>query len=70
MAGIKQFLKVLFHIAPLEFIVALLRLLLLPILALVAVVLHLIECFLHLWPKTTLFEEEKEDACPPLPEPI
>src|SRR5262245_8219260 len=70
MAGLKMFLKVLLHIAPLEIVVALLRLLLLPILALVAIILHLIECFLKLWPKTTLFEEEKEDACPPLPEPI
>lgn len=70
MAGIIDFLKVLLVIAPLEFLVALLRLLLLPILALLAIVIHLIECLLRLWPKTNLFEEEQENACPPLPEEV
>jgi hypothetical protein len=70
MANIADFLKVLLYIAPLEFLVALLRLLLLPILSLLAVIIHLVHCLLRLWPKTSLFEEEKEDACPPLPEAV
>ena len=70
MTSVVQFLKVLFYLAPLELVVALLRLLLLPILALLAIVVHLLECLIHLWGKKNLFEEEKEDACPPLPEAV
>ena len=65
-----NFLKVLFLVTPLEFLVTLLRAVLLPIVAVLAILMHLIECLVELWRKTSLFEEEKEDACPPLPEPV
>ena len=70
MAGLIAFLRVLLLIASLEFIVALLRVLLLPVLALVAIIVHLIECLCRLWKKSTLFEEEQDEACPPLPEQV
>ena len=70
MAGFIAFLRVLLFVVPLELVVALLRVLLLPVLSLVALVVHLIECLCKLWKKSTLFEEEQEEACPPLPEQV
>lgn len=70
MAAFIASLRVLLLVVPLEFVVALLRVLLLPVLALVALVVRLIECLCKLWKKSTLFEEEEEEACPPLPEQV
>ena len=70
MARFIDWLRVLLLVLPLELVAALLRVLLLPILALVAIIVRLIECLCRKWPKSTLFEEKQEDACPPLPEQV
>lgn len=65
-----NFLRVLLVVTPVEFLVALLRVALMPILAVLALVIHIVHCLIELWHKKNLFEEEQEDACPPLPEPV